>query len=194
MRESGRRRAGRRRDRDLQPRGAAEHRSPVRAEGSERHGRVHEDDWVISFQLPVASRATGELAGGVGLPVGKRTGPGGPPGLQNRLVPALRAGWVRLPGASCEPSLTLADASASYGWQAMRRLSTVARSAEVDRDHSQGYSPSPATYAANFGRSKSTRLISCWVVSPAFGDGFIVAAWEGRSSGCRLVRARDGNQ
>ena len=30
----------------------------------------------------------------------KRTGPGGPPGLQNRSLPALRGGWVRLPGAS----------------------------------------------------------------------------------------------
>jgi putative endonuclease len=32
--------------------------------------------------------------------VRKRTGPGGPPGLQNRSLPALRGGWVRLPGAS----------------------------------------------------------------------------------------------
>ena len=30
----------------------------------------------------------------------KPTGPGGPPGLQNRWCPAMRDGWVRLPGAS----------------------------------------------------------------------------------------------
>ena len=31
-----------------------------------------------------------------------------------------------------QPSLTLANVRVSYGWQAMRRLSTVARSAKVD--------------------------------------------------------------
>ena len=30
----------------------------------------------------------------------KPTGPGGPPGLQNRWCPVMRDGWVRLPGAS----------------------------------------------------------------------------------------------
>ena len=50
--------------------------------------------------------------------VRKRTGPGGPPGLQNRSLPALRGGWVRLPGASASLRSTSAGFSprSSFGW------------------------------------------------------------------------------
>ena len=56
----------------------------------------------------------------------KRTGPGGPPGLQNRLLPACRGGWVRLPGASA----TLAPVAVRLS----RHLSTVQRLSQ-ERQH-----------------------------------------------------------
>src|SRR4029450_5538821 len=77
-----------------------------------------------------------------------------------------RDGWVQLPGASANPSLTPANESVSYGWQAMRMLSTVARSAKVD------YSPSPNRYASSFGHSSAShRMSRRWRHQPAGSDG-----------------------
>ena len=79
---AGRRRdPGRRRDRQLFGRGPARGRRRHRVQGSHGHARVPEtccDNQAFASELA------------------KRTGPGGPPGLQNRLLRRVeREGWVR---------------------------------------------------------------------------------------------------
>ena len=82
------------------------------------------------FELVVCLRAAAVIES-----ARKRTGPGGPPGLQNRSLPALRGGWVRLPGASASLRSTSAGFSprSSYGWASQLMLALLLRFATARR-------------------------------------------------------------
>ena len=96
LRPRRRRARGRRGHRRAQPRRTARLRARPRARGPARRRRR----WSRSSRTRRMRRAPSCRRAPRYDPRWKRTGPGGPPGLQNRSLRSLRAGWVRLPGAS----------------------------------------------------------------------------------------------
>src|SRR5689334_12096762 len=83
----------------------------------------------------------------------KRTGPGGPPGLQNRLSPAL-SGRAEFDSQALPPFDSPAMRSAqARSWQA-------ARMALSERRESKGYSANPNLYSASLIHSLPAKRMS----------------------------------